>query len=68
MVLGGSYGLSLPLWGYLCDLKVGTRVSHFYTFFELRKIDQKFTFSERFSFLHFLQGKKGQNKPKNPQN
>jgi len=22
MVLGGSYGLSLPLWGYLCDLKV----------------------------------------------
>ena len=24
MVLGGSYGLSLPLWGYLCDLKVGT--------------------------------------------
>ena len=35
MVLGGSYGLSLPLWGYLCDLKVGTRVSHFYTFFEL---------------------------------
>ena len=22
MVLGGSYGLSLPLWGFLCDLKV----------------------------------------------
>ena len=22
MVMGGSYGLSLPLWGFLCDLKV----------------------------------------------
>ena len=29
-------------------------------------IDQKLTFGERFSFLHFLQGKKGQNKPENP--
>ena len=22
MVLGGSYGLGLPMWGFLCDLKV----------------------------------------------
>ena len=26
MVLGGSYGLSLPLWGFLCDLKVSPLV------------------------------------------
>ena len=31
-------------------------------------IDQKLTFGERFLFLHFLQEKKGQNKPENPQN
>ena len=31
-------------------------------------IDQKLTFGEDFSFLHSLQGKKGQNKPENPQN
>ena len=23
MVVGGTYGLSLPLWGFLCDSKVG---------------------------------------------
>ena len=35
---------------------------------KLSVIDQKLTLRERYLFLHFLQGKKGQNKPQNPQN
>ena len=31
-------------------------------------IDQKLKFRERFSFLHFLQGKNAQNRPENQQN
>ena len=31
-------------------------------------IDSKLTFSERFSFLHFLEGKNAQNRPENQQN
>ena len=31
MVLGGSYGLSLPLWGFLCDLKVTQSSSPYIT-------------------------------------
>ena len=28
MVVGGTYGLSLPLWGFLCDSKVPLKPSH----------------------------------------
>ena len=30
MVVGGTYGLSLPLWGFLCDSKVLIKLFSFY--------------------------------------
>ena len=30
MVVGGTYGLSLPLWGFLCDSKVLVKLFSFY--------------------------------------
>ena len=45
MVLGGSYGLGLPMWGFLCDLKVQFQfqkfscpISHFLPMYSLVRL------------------------------
>ena len=52
--------IELSPFNHSCSWVVGVHKKNFSV------IDQKLTFSERFSFAHFLQGKKGQNKPKVP--